>query len=76
MATKKTTKKAKLDIASMKNKDELQAALVASQAELVETRRSLALKELTNTRRISELKAQIARINTALNAPVKNEEKA
>ncbi len=67
MAAKKTAKCTVLNVAAMKGKDELLAALTATQAELAETRRSLAQKELTNTHRLKELRQQIARLKTRLN---------
>lgn len=71
-ATKKTTAKKKTalsqaSISSMKNNEELQTALLTAQSELVEAKRSHAARELANTRRLKELRIQIARIKTALN---------
>jgi len=65
-----------MNVSAMKSQDELLAALTTTEAELVETRRSLAMKELTNTHRIKELRAQAARIKTALNHLKNTQEKA
>jgi ribosomal protein L29 len=56
--------------------DELQAALVSTHSELVETKRSHAARELANTARLKELRVRVARLQTRLNSPVNQEEKA
>jgi len=75
MAAKKTTKSTIVNVSTLKNRDEIMAALTATAAELVDVRRSLAQKELTNTQRIKELKKHIAQLKTALAAQANQEEK-
>lgn len=76
MAKIKKTIAAKNDIAAMKTSDELRAALLTAQNELVDAKRSHASRELANTRRLKELRVHIARIHTALNSFDNTEEKA
>lgn len=66
MAVKKKTVKESFKKMSAKTSDELRAELVSAQTDLVESRRSHASRELSNTGRIQELKKHIARIKTAL----------
>ncbi len=76
MAKIKKTTAAKNDIAAMKTSDELHAALLTAQNELVDAKRSHASRELANTQRLKELRVHIARIHTALNSFDNTEEKA
>ncbi len=72
MATaKKQPKKAE----AAQTVDEMKAALLVAQNDLVEAKRSHASRELVNTARITELRRTIARIHTALRA-AQSEEKA
>ncbi len=76
MAKTKKTTNAKNEIAAMKTTDELSSALLATQSELVEAKRSHASRELSNTQRLKELRVKIARIKTAHNSAEKAKEKA
>lgn len=73
-SAKKVTPKKASDLMS-KSQDELQTELINAQTELVETKRSHAARELSNTGRLRELRVLIAQIKTALAAKRKEEEK-
>lgn len=76
MATKKSPQSKQLVVSELKTSDELRAALVAAQSELIDTKRSHAARELANTARLKELRVQIARIQTRLSSPDLLKEKA
>jgi ribosomal protein L29 len=80
MATgKKTTKKNIADktaVSDMKTVDELQAALVAAEGELIEAKQSHAARELANTESLKKLRIRIAQIKTILNKRDTTEESA
>lgn len=65
MATKKKVQTKPTSL-SEKSVDELKSMLVVAQNDLIEAKRSHASRELANTARLKELRAGIARINTAL----------
>jgi ribosomal protein L29 len=76
MATKKSPKTKLSVVADLKTPDELRAALITAQSELIDTKRSHAARELANTARLKELRVQIARIQTRLSSPDTIKEKA
>ena len=72
ITTKKTTKKV---VAQPASRDELLAAILVAQTDLVEARRSLAAGELANTTRLRELRKLIAQYKTTLRHNGDDEEK-
>lgn len=71
--TKKTTKK-EVDL-TKKTVAELNAELITTQTDLVEAKRSHAVRELVSTVRIKDLRRQVARIKTVLSQKSKEETK-
>ena len=71
--TKKTTKK-EVDL-TKKTIAELNAELITTQTDLVESKRSHAARELVSTVRIKDLRRQVARIKTVLSQKSKEETK-